>query len=258
MGAHPSADAAQPGIESHTSHGRIFQYRENRILSALPGVELERLTPHLTRRTLEFKMPLGQPGEPITTVCFPDSGVCSVMAVMRNGASAEVATVGNEGLTGIGLFFGETEEPSESLVQVPGIGRFLPADIFVEEMKRRATLHQLVAHYAHALMIQLMQSAACNALHSVDQRTCKWILMTHDRVFSDHFTLTHEFLGLMLGVGRPTLSQVAGRLQAAGLITYRHGRVTVLDRAGLESRSCECHAIVARYFDAFLRRLNLV
>jgi len=258
MRAHPLTDVVHAGTESHTSHGRTFQHRENRILSALPRAELERLTPHLTRKTLEFKMPLDQPDEPITMVCFPDSGVCSVMAVMRNGASAEVATVGNEGMTGVGLFFGETEEPSQSLVQVPGIGRFLPAHIFVEEMERRATLHRLVAHYAHALMVQLMQYAACNALHLVDQRTCKWILMTHDRVFSDHFTLTHEFLGLMLGVRRSTLSQVAARLQEAGLITYRHGRITVLDRAGLESRSCECYAIVARYFDAFLRRLRVV
>ena len=125
MGAHPLTDAVHAGAESHTSHGRTFQHRENRILSALPRAELERLTPHLTRKTLEFKMPLDQPDEPITTVCFPDSGVCSVMAVMRNGASAEVATVGNEGMTGVGLFFGETEEPSQSLVQVPGIGRFL-------------------------------------------------------------------------------------------------------------------------------------
>ena len=149
-------------------------------------------------------------------------------------------------MTGIALFFGDLDEPSQSLVQVPGAGRFMPARIFREEMARKAALHGVAAHYAHALVVQLMQSAACNALHSVEQRTCKWILMTHDRVFSDHFTLTHEFLGLMLGVTRPTLSQVAGPLQRAGLITYRHGRVTVLDRTALEDRSCECYAIVAR------------
>ena len=256
MAVHTETLPVAKATDQHVSGGRIFQHAGNRILSALPPAEFERLLPHLTDTPLKFKMPLHEPCRPITAVCFPDSGVCSVLTVMQNGMSAEVATVGNEGMTGIALFFGDLDEPSQSLVQVPGAGRLLPARIFQEELARKSALHRLVAHYAHALVVQLMQSAACNALHSVDQRTCKWILMTHDRVFSNHFTLTHEFLGLMLGVSRPTLSEVAGRLQRAGVITYRHGRVTVLDRVALEDRSCECYAIVARYFDGFLRRLR--
>jgi CRP-like cAMP-binding protein len=180
------------------------------------------------------------------------------MAVMRSGAAAEVGTVGNEGVTGLALFFGNASEPSESLIQVPGRGRLLPADVFQAELARRGVLYDLVAKYAHALVVQIMQSAACNALHSVDRRACKWMLMTHDRVFTDEFKLTHEFLGMMLGASRPHVTTVARRLQRAGLISYHHGEVTVLDRRGLEAGSCECYGIVSSYFNEFLARLSLV
>lgn len=175
---------------------------------------------------------------------------------MRDGTSAEVGTIGNEGVTGVALFFGDMSEPSESVVQVPGNGRPLPADVFQKEMARKGRLFQLISHYAHALMVQLMQSAACNALHPVERRACKWLLMTHDRVFTDAFMLTHEFLGLMLGVRRQTITVIARDLQRAGLIKYRHGRVTILNREGLESGSCECYRIVSKYFDRFLKDLS--
>jgi CRP-like cAMP-binding protein len=240
----------------HVSRGRTIQYQKNRILAALPREEFKRLAPHLTAARLPYKLSIYTADERIDRVCFPDSGVCSVMAVMRAGAAAEVGTIGNEGVTGVALYFGDTSEPSESLIQVPGWGRMLPAVVFKKELARRGALHRLIGHYAHALMIQIMQSAACNALHNMEQRTCKWLLTTHDRVFTDDFILTQEFLSLMLGAARPTVSLVAHDLQRDGLITYRRGHVTVRDRKGLEARACECYAIVSRVFDAFLLRLN--
>ncbi|MFI5179669.1 MAG: Crp/Fnr family transcriptional regulator [Vicinamibacterales bacterium] len=240
----------------HVSHGRRIQYRENRILAALPPEDLGRLAPHLTATPLVYKHSLYKADEPIGAVCFPDSGVCSVMSVMQTGATAEVGTIGNEGVTGVALFFGDESEPSESMIQVPGEGRMLPARVFQSELARRSALHRLIGHYAHALMIQIMQSAACNALHSIEQRTCKWLLMTHDRVFTDEFMLTQEFLSMMLGVARPGVSAAAHDLQRSGLITYSRGQVTVLDRKGLEAGACECYLVVSRVFDAFLRQLQ--
>jgi len=250
--------AESKGLTQHISGGRTIQYQGNRILAALPREDFKRLAPHLTASRLTYKLSVYEADERIDKVCFPDSGVCSVMAVMRAGAAAEVGTIGNEGVTGVALYFGDTSEPSQSLIQVPGLGRMLPASIFKKELARRGALHKLVGHYAHALMIQIMQSAACNALHNIEQRTCKWLLTTHDRVFTDEFTLTQEFLSLMLGAARPTVSLVAHDLQRHGLIAYRRGHVTVLDRKGLEAGACECYAIVSRVFDAFLLRLKAV
>jgi hypothetical protein len=232
-----------------------FQAGENRILAALPPKERQRLAPHLTETPLAFKQSLSKPDRPITHVCFPDVGVCSVMSVMQTGATAEVGTIGNEGMTGIALFYGDLTDPSECIVQVPGVGRTMPGEVFRAEIARKETLHSLISHYAHALLVQLMQSAACNALHSVEERTCKWLLMTHDRVQGDDFKLTHEFLGLMLGVRRSSVTLVAHQLQRAGMINYRLGVVTVLDRKGLEEASCECYAVVRAYFDKSLARL---
>ena len=240
---------------AHISAGRTIQYPRNRILAALPPDEFRRLAPHLAETALTFKQSLSNADRPIGQVCFPDSGVCSVMSVMRGGKTAEVGTVGNEGVTGLAIFFGDVSEPSESMIQVPGTGRLLAADIFTRELARQGVLHRLIAHYAHAFTIQLMQSAACNALHPLEQRACKWMLMTHDRVFTDEFKLTHEFLGMMLGATRPHVTFVARKLQDAGLITYRRGHVTVRDRRKLEAGSCECYHVVSTYFNHFLRDL---
>ncbi len=240
---------------THVSRGTIIQHARNRILAALPPEEFRRLAAHLTEAPLRFKQSLSKPGRPVRQVCFPDSGVCSVMSVMRSGKTAEVGTVGNEGVTGLALFFGNVSEPSESMIQVPGTGQLLSAAVFTRELARHGVLHRLIARYAHAFTIQLMQSAACNALHPLDQRACKWMLMTHDRVFTDEFKLTHEFLGMMLGASRPHVTMVARKLQDAGFITYRHGQVTVRDRRKLEAGSCECYGIVSAYFNDFLRQL---
>jgi CRP-like cAMP-binding protein len=242
--------------KGHVSGGKIIQHSHNRILAALPPDEFRRLAPHLIEAPLTFKQSLSKADHPIRQVCFPDSGVCSVMSVMHSGKTAEVGTVGNEGVTGLALFFGDVSEPSESMIQVPGKGRLLSAKVLQRELARHAVLHRLIAHYAHAFTVQVMQSAACNALHPVEQRACKWMLMTHDRVFTNEFKLTHEFLGMMLGVSRPTLTVVARKLQQEGLITYRHGQVTVLNRRKLEAGSCECYGIVSKCFNAFLQHLS--
>lgn len=248
----PSKD--QPHT-AHVSRGRTIQYPRNRILAALPPREFRRVAPHLAEAPLTFKQSLSKADRPIRQVCFPDSGVCSVMSVMQSGKTAEVGTVGNEGVTGLAVFFGDASEPSESMIQVPGRGRLLSAGVFARELARHGVLHRLIARYAHAFTVQLMQSAACNALHPIEQRACKWMLMTHDRVFTDQFKLTHEFLGMMLGASRPHVTVVARKLQDAGLIEYRHGQVTVRDRRKLEAGSCECYGIVSRSFNHFLRRL---
>jgi CRP-like cAMP-binding protein len=179
------------------------------------------------------------------------------MAVMRSGAAAEVGTIGNEGMTGLALFYGDVTEPSEFIVQVPGSGRIMPAGVFLDEMARNGALRALINHYAHALLVQVMQSAACNALHTVEERACKWLLMTHDRVDGDEFKLTHEFLGLMLGVRRSSVTLIAHQLQRAGIIRYRRGVVTVLDRQALEETSCECYQVIRTYFDRFLKQLGV-
>ena len=252
--ARPPAKSAGP----HTSGGRTIQFRENRILTALPPEDRERLAAHLREETLGYKKSLSKSGELIRDVCFPDSGVCSVMSVMRNGACAEIGTVGNEGVTGVALFFGDTSEPSESLIQVPGRGRMLPAEVFQRELARHGPLYRLIGRYAHALMIQIMQTAACNALHPLEKRAAKWLLMTHDRVYTPEFTLTHEFFGLMLGASRPTVSVIAEQLHQAGYIEYHRGNVTILDREGLEKSACECYSIVKGVFDKFLKDLDTV
>ena len=232
-----------------------FQFVNNRLLAALPDADRRRLEPHLVETRLEFKRELSEPERPIEQVYFPDTGVCSIVSVMRDGASTVVATVGNEGLIGLVLFYGESAEPSSTIVQVPGRGRALPARIFSEELERRAALHRIVGHYAHARMIQIMQTTACNQLHPVRARTCNWLLKTHDRVSGDEFNLTQELLSLMLGARRPTVSGIARELQDEGLIRCRHGKVTILDRKGLEAEACECYARVRDYFNHFLQRL---
>jgi CRP-like cAMP-binding protein len=232
-----------------------FQFVSNRLLAALPDADRRRLEPHLFETRLGFKRVLHQPEQPIEQVYFPDSAVCSIVSVMRDGASTAVATVGNEGLIGLVLFYGENADPSSAIVHVPGRGRALPARIFSEELERRAALHRIVGYYAYGRVIQIMQTNACNQFHPVRARTCNWLLKTHDRVLGDEFNLTQELLSLMLGARRPTVSGVARELQDEGLIRCRHGKVTILDRKGLEAEACECYAMVRDYFNRFLQRL---
>lgn len=171
---------------------------------------------------------------------------------MANGQAAEVGTIGNEGLVGVPIVLGDDRAPTSIYIQVPGDGLRMPAVLFKKELARSATMQVVMLRYVHALFNQVAQSAACNHFHSLEQRCCRWLLMTRDRMQSDEFLLTQEFLAMMLGVQRPGVSIAAGGLQRAGLITYKRGNVTILDGAGLKKRSCECYGISKREFDRLL------
>ena len=203
----------------------------------------------LSETTLEQHKRLEEPGTKPTLVYFPWSGVCSLTVTMSTGAMCEVATIGNEGLVGMSAYIGAQVPDALTVVQVPGDGAHtMRIGSFVAEMEREGPLYSLVRRYSQALIALMMQSVACNALHEVDQRCARWLLMTNDRA-GDEIRLTQEYLASMLGVRRPSVTGVARRLQRAKLIEYRRGRITILDRAGLEKLSCECYPVVRAQFD---------
>jgi CRP-like cAMP-binding protein len=214
----------------------------NRLLAALPPADYARILPSLTIVPLKLKEILHRPGDPIRHVYFPGSGFCSMLTVLEDGRMVEIATVGREGVIGVSAVLDRT--PVISAVMVQGATDTcyrMTVDAFRQEIDRRGAFHELMAHYMQALFGFVAQSTACNAWHSVEQRLARWLLMAHDRMESDEFPLTQEFVAMMLGASRPTVTVVAGTLQKAGLIKYRHGRVTILDRENLEAASCECY-----------------
>ena len=229
-----------------------FQSQRNRLLELLPANDFARLRQQLDEVPLDYKFELYRAGKPIPFVYFPLTGVASIVNTMMNGAAAEVGTVGNEGIVGLPIILGDTVAPNDVYVQVPGTGLRMPANVFRETLEGSGTMRTVMLHYVHALFNQIAQSAACNSFHTVEQRCCRWLLMTHDRVYSDQFTLTQEFLGMMLGVRRTSITLTANQLKRQGLIRYSRGHVTVLDRPGLERRSCECYAVSKREFDRLL------
>jgi CRP-like cAMP-binding protein len=187
---------------------------------------------------------------PITHVFFPESGCCSLTISMENGDSVELATVGYEGVVGLDLLLGSRVSTVDAFVQVaPGTAQRVSAAAFDREMRKGGALFAIVSKYAAALMAQIVQTAACNRLHMVHERCARWLLLTHERTTGDQFPLSHEFLAIMLGVERTTVTTVAGKLQKAGLIRYVHGQVTIVNRAGLERASCECYGMVADRFE---------
>ncbi len=229
-----------------------FQSRRNRLLELLPVNDLDRLRPYLQDVSLDYKFELYGAGKPIPFVYFPVTGVASIVNTMMDGSAAEVGTVGNEGMVGLPVILGDTVAPNDVYVQVPGTGLRMPANVFRETFEGSGTMRTVMLHYVHALFNQIAQSAACNSFHTIEQRCCRWLLMTHDRVRSDQFTLTQEFLGMMLGVRRTSITLTANQLKRQGLIKYSRGHVTVIDRPGLERRSCECYVVSKREFDRLL------
>jgi CRP-like cAMP-binding protein len=217
---------------------------ENRLLRALPQKDYERLAAKLERVTLGFKQVVYEPNAPIGHVYFPLSGVISLLTVMDEGGPVEVATVGREGMVGLPVFLGDGEVPGRAFAQIAGDALRMEADDFRAEARHPGPLQRLLLRYTQALLTQVAQSAACNRLHSVEERCARWLLQTQDRVRADQFPLTQEFMAQMLGVRRATVNVAAGILQKAGFITYTRGRITILDRPGLESASCECYAII--------------
>lgn len=228
---------------------RQHSLTRNRLLAALPPDEAARLLPNLAETSLEQHRKLEVPGAPATHVYFPWGGVCSLTTVMRDGRLAEVGTIGNEGMVGMSVYFGGILPDVLTVVQVTGPGAYaMRAGLFAAEMERRGPLYDLIRRYSQALLALIMQSAACYGLHAVDQRCARWLLMSHDRV-GDVIGLTQEHLAAMLGVRRSSVTEVAKRLQSQGLISYVRGRITVLNRRGLEKLSCECYGVVRDQFD---------
>jgi CRP-like cAMP-binding protein len=231
---------------------KVTQSFKNRLLELCDEGDIERLSTHLEPVTLEYKRALYEPNEPIEWVYFPTSGVVSLVITMNNGSAAEVGTVGNEGMVGVPLLLGDDTTPASAYVQVPGAGLRLRASILANELRRSAMLRETLLRYVHAVLNQIALTAACNALHSVEQRCCRWFLMTHDRVQSEKFLLTQEFLGMMLGVQRTTVTSAAAALRKRGIVDYRRGEVTILNRQEIEKCSCECYAVAKREFDRLL------
>jgi len=224
----------------------------NRLLGLLPPRDYERLRPHLQPITLGYRKLLCHANKPIKFVYFIETGVGSLVNTMKNGQAAASGTIGNEGMVGLPIVFGDDRAPTSVYVQVPGAGLRITATLFTEELARSASMRAVMLRYAHAVFIQVAQSAACHQFHSIQQRSCRWMLMTHDRMQSDGFLLTQEILAMMLGVQRTGISAVASALQRDGLISYKRGNVTIIDRAGLERRSCECYGVSKMEFDRLL------
>ena len=227
------------------------EQRTNRLLTLLSDDDYERLRPHLSVSKLDYKKVLYEARREIRYVYFPIDGVASLVLEMGN-SGVEVDTIGNEGLVGIPLVLGDRQAPSTVYVQVPGQALRIDARVFREELNCSPTLTAVALRYIHAFFNQVAQSAACAHLHKVEQRCCRWLLMTRDRMPSDEFLLTQEFLGMMLGVQRPSVSLTMTDLQKAGLIRYSRGRVKILDRKGLQKRACECYKTSMLEFDRLL------
>jgi CRP-like cAMP-binding protein len=225
----------------------------NKLLAALPREEYKRLWTYLEPISLPFKQCIYEPNEPIDYVYFINSGVASVLTVLRDGGTVEVATIGNEGMVGTPVLLGTDRSPTEVIAQVPGDALRMRVDVFKKQVPPGSPLHNLLLRYTQALINLLTQSVACNRLHSVEQRCCRWLLLTRDRVESDEFPITQEFLAQMLGVRRASVSEVAAILQKAGLIRYHRGRMRLLDRQGLEAGSCECYQVIKKEFNRLLR-----
>lgn len=216
----------------------------NRLINVLPEVEFTRLVPFLKLVELPLGEALYESGDLLNHVYFPTTAIVSLLSVMENGASAEIAVVGNEGIIGIALFMGGETMLNRAVVQSAGYAYQLEAAVLKQEFNRVGPLQNLLLRYIMALLSQMSQTAVCNRHHSVDQQLCRWLLLSLDRLPSNELCMTQELIANMLGVRREGVNEAAGNLQTAGLIQYNRGRITVLDRAGLEKRVCECYEVV--------------
>lgn len=221
----------------------------NQLLAALSREEYERLLPYLETVYLPLKQTLYEINEPIQYVYFPQTGIISLVAVMDNGDAVEIGTVGNEGMVGIPVLLETDQIPSRAFSQIPGLAARIRTDAFKREVQPGSPLYILLQRYTQILFNQVAQSAACNRLHSIEKRFCRWLLMTHDRAGSDEFLLTQEFLAQMLGVRRAGVSEVASQFQEFGFIRYHRGNMTILNRDGLEANACECYTKIKQEFD---------
>jgi CRP-like cAMP-binding protein len=219
---------------------------QNHLLAALPAAEFERLAPHLELTALPLGDYLYEPGSQLNHVYFPTTAVVSLLYVLESGLSAETAGVGNEGMVGISLFMGGDTTSSSAVVQTAGHGFRLPAKVLKTEFNNAGLVQRILLRYTQALVTQMFQTAACNRHHSIEQQLCRWLLLTLDRLPGNEIVMTQELVANALGVRREGITEAAGNLQRAGVIRYRRGHISVVARAGLESGSCECYAVVKK------------
>jgi CRP-like cAMP-binding protein len=231
--------------EGHSPH-------QNHLLAALPASDYERLASHLELVPMKLGEVLYESGVQLRYVYFPTTSILSLLYVMEDGASAEIAIVGNEGILGVSLFMGGETTPSRAVVQSAGHAFRLRAELLKNEFGRFGPTMHLLLRYTQALITQMAQTAVCNRHHSVDQQLCRWLLLSLDRLQTNELSMTQELIANMLGVRREGVTEAAGKLQDAGLISYRRGRITVLDRPGVEARVCECYQVVKTEFDRLL------
>src|SRR6478736_2919413 len=222
---------------------------QNHLLAAMPAAEFQRLSPHLELVELPLGEALYEPGGRLDHVYFPTTSIVSLLYVLENGASAEIAVVGNEGILGISLFMGGETTPSRAVVQSAGYGYRMKAQVLKQEFNRAGPVMHLLLRYTQALITQMAQTAVCNRHHSVEQQLCRWLLLSLDRLASNELSMTQELIANMLGVRREGVTEAAGKLQSARLIHYSRGKITVIDRPGLEARACECYQVVKTEFD---------
>jgi CRP-like cAMP-binding protein len=255
----------QPSLESITVRGRPLtvvsselaeeprpSMPENKILSRLSGADMAVLQPMLKPVRLEAGKVLYEPGSEIDFCYFPEHGSLSAVVVMLDGRMIEVATIGNEGAVGLPMPLLAGASPNRVFVQVPGDGLKIETHLLERELQRNPRLQLLLSRYQTAFQFQIAQSVACNGLHSLRERSCRWLLMTHDRAGVDEIKLTHEFLAVMLGVRRPSVTEALQELQEQGLLTYNRGSITIVDRAALEKQSCECYRVVTAEYAKLL------
>ncbi|MDO9393300.1 MAG: Crp/Fnr family transcriptional regulator [Methylotenera sp.] len=231
---------------------------QNHLLDALLDIDFERLNPNLELVELPLGKVLYEPGEKLKYVYFPTTCIVSLLYVMENGASAEIAVVGNEGILGISIFMGGDSTPSRAVVQSVGHGYRIKAQILKNEFNQTGPLQRLLLRYTQALITQMAQTAVCNRHHTVEQQLCRWLLLSIDRLSSNELHMTQELIANMLGVRREGVTEAAGKLQRAGLIDYTRGRITVIDRPGLEKKVCECYQVVKTEFDRLLPSLHAI
>ncbi|MDP2098805.1 MAG: Crp/Fnr family transcriptional regulator [Methylobacter sp.] len=232
--------------------------KQNHLLAALPVDVFARLLPALEPISMRLGDVLYESGGQLSYVYFPTSAIVSIHHVMENGASAEIAGVGNEGVLGISLFMGGNNMPNLATVQTAGQGYRLKGTLMMAEFNRAGPMMRLLLRYTQALMTQMSQTAVCNRHHSVEQQLCRWLLLTLDRLPSNELIMTQELIAGMIGVRREGITEAAGNLQRAGLISYRRGHITVLDRTGLEQLTCECYNVVKKEFQRLLRDVDTI
>ncbi|OQW69758.1 MAG: Crp/Fnr family transcriptional regulator [Proteobacteria bacterium ST_bin11] len=226
--------------------------KSNHLLDALPDTEYERLLPHLEHVAMPLGEVIYESGGELRYVYFPTDSIVSLLYVMENGASAEIAVVGNDGIIGVALFMGGGSMPNRAVVQSAGHAYRLRGQLLMHEFNRYEGMLHLLLRYTQSLITQMAQTAVCNRHHSVDQQLCRWLLLSLDRLPSNELHMTQELIANMLGVRREGVTEAAGKLQQAGLIQYNRGRITVLNRPGLEERVCECYEVVKTESDRLL------